>query len=145
MREEVDELCRKNDAFVEDSKHVAFEAKDFFHIATDNLMFEDDLTFETFVRDTASDEYPDSNLISYLYKDDDSIESLIDELDSEGMLDDSRIDFELEQIKELLDTVKKTVVQLTTVKEEIAEINSSMTEFFSEFCESYEELRWRHV
>ena len=139
------ETCLKNDAFIEDEKYVSLEASKFFHVYSDNLRFEDDLTFETFIRDTAADEYPDSNFLSCLYKDDDSIESLIDELDAEDMLDNSRIEFELEQIEELLDTVKKTVVQLTTVKEEIAEINSSMTEFFSEFCESYEELKYRHV
>lgn len=142
---ELSETCLKNDAFIEDEKYVSLEASKFFHVYSDNLRFEDDLTFETFIRYTAADEYPDSNLINYLCKDDDSIESLIEELDAEGMLDNDRIDFELEQIKELLDTVKKTVAQLTTVKEEIAEINSSMTEFFSEFCESYEELKYRHV
>lgn len=145
MREEIDELCRKHNAFVEDSKHVAFEAKDFFHIATDNLAYEDNLTLDQFVRYELTANYPDSILIDYIYKDDDSIESLIDELDAEGVLDDSRIDFELEQLREFVDLVKKTVVQLTTVKEEIAEINSSMTEFFSEFCESYEELKYRHI
>lgn len=142
---ELSETCLKNDAFIEDEKYVSLEASKFFHVHSDNLRFEDDLTFETFIRYTAADEYPDSNLISYLYKDDDAIESLLDELDAEGMLDGSRIDFELEQIKELLDTVKKTVVQLTTVKDEIKELNSCMTEFFSEFCESYEELKYRHV
>jgi hypothetical protein len=145
MREEIDELCRKHNAFVEDSKHVAFEAKDFLHIATDNLTYEDDLTLEELVKYEITTNYPDSILIEHIYKDDDALESLIDELDAEGMLDNSRIEFELEQVKELLDTVKKTVIQLTTVKEEIAEINSSMTEFFSEFCESYEELKYRHV
>ena len=142
---ELSETCLKNDAFIEDEKYVSLEASKFFHVYSDNLRFEDDLTFETFIRYTAADEYPDSNLIGYLYKDDDSIESLLDELDAEGVLDDSRIDFELEQIKELLDTVKKTVVQLTTVKDEIKELNSCMTEFFYEFCESYEELKYRHV
>lgn len=142
---ELSETCLKNDAFIEDEKYVSLEASKFFHVYSDNLRFEDDLTFETFIRDTAADEYPDSNLLSCLYKDDDAIESLIDELDAEGMLDNSRIDFELEQIKELLDTVKKTVVQLTTVKDEIKELNSCMTEFFSEFCESYEELKYRHI
>lgn len=145
MREEIDEFCRKHNAFVEDSKHVAFEAKDFFHIATDNLTYEDDLTLEELVRSEIVTNYPDSILIEHIYKDDDAIESLIDELDAEGMIDDDRIDFELEQLREFVDLVKKTVVQLTTVKEEIAEINSSMTEFFSEFCESYEELKYRHV
>lgn len=84
-------------------------------------------------------------MIEYIYEDDDAIESLIDELDAEGMIDDDRIDFELEQLKEFVDLVKKTVVQLTTIKEEIAEINSTMESSFSEFCESYEDLRWRHV
>ena len=142
---ELSETCLKNDAFIEDEKYVSLEASKFFHVYSDNLRFEDDLTFETFIRDTAADEYPDSNFLSCLYKDDDSIESLIDELDAEDMLDNSRIEFELEQIEELLDTVKKTVVQLTTVKDEIKELNSCMTEFFSEFCESYEELKYRHI
>lgn len=143
-REEVDELCRKNDAFVEDSKHVAFEAKDFFHIATDNLTYEDDLTLEDLIRIEIVTNYPDSILIEHIYKDDDAIESLVDELDAEGMIDDSRIDFELDQLREFVDLVKKTVVQLTTVKDEIAEINSTMESSFSEFCESYEELKYRH-
>lgn len=142
---ELSETCLKNDAFIEDEKYVSLEASKFFHVYSDNLRFEDDLTFETFIRDTAADEYPDSNFLSCLYKDDDSIESLIDELDAEDMLDNSRIEFELEQIEELLDTVKKTVVQLTTVKDEIKELNSCMTEFFYEFCESYEELKYRRI
>ena len=133
MREEIDELCRKNDAFVEDSKHVAFEAKDFFHIATDNLTYEDDLTLEELVKYEITTNYPDSILIEHIYKDDDAIESLIDELDAEGVIDDDRIDFELEQLREFVDLVKKTVVQLTTVKDEIAEINSTMKTSFDEF------------
>lgn len=133
MREEVDELCRKQNAFIEDSKHVAFEAKDFFHVYSDNLMFEDDLTLERFIKYAVTTDYPDSILIDYIYKDDDAIESLLDELDAEGMLDNDRIDFELEQLREFVDLVKKTVVQLTTVKDEIAEINSTMKTSFDEF------------
>lgn len=132
-REELDELCRKHNAFVEDSKHVAFEAKDFFHVYSDNLTYEDDLTLEELVKYAVTTDYPDSILIEHIYKDDDAIESLIDELDAEGVIDDDRIDFELEQLREFVDLVKKTVVQLTTVKDEIAEINSTMKTSFDEF------------
>lgn len=144
MREEVDELCRKNDAFVEDSKHVTLEATDFLHIATDNLTYGDDMTLEEFVREEVVTVYPDSVLIDHIYKDDEFISELIESLESDGF-SEADMQAELDQLEEFIDLVKKTVIQLSTINEELAEINSTMRASFSEFCESYEELRWRYV
>lgn len=144
MREEVDELCRKNDAFVEDSKHVTLEATDFLHIATDNLTYGDDMTLEEFVREEVVTVYPDSVLIDHIYKDDEFISELIESLESDGF-SEADMQAELDQLREFVDLVKKTVIQLSTINEELAEINSMMRASFSEFCESYEELRWRYV
>ena len=144
MREEVDELCRKNDAFVEDSKHVTLEATDFLHIATDNLTYGDDMTLEEFVREEVVTVYPDSVLIDHIYKDDEFISELIESLEFDGF-SGADMQAELDQLREFVDLVKKTVIQLSTINEELAEINSTMRASFSEFCESYEELRWRYV
>lgn len=134
---EIKELCESNDAFVESERYVSLEASKFLRIASDNLMYEDNLTLDRFVKHVVTSEYTDSILIDHLGKDDDFILALIDELQADDVLDDDRIESEIDQFRELVDTVKKTVSQLTTVNEGIEEINSKMKESFVNFCDNF--------
>ncbi len=134
---EIEELCESNDAFVESERYVSLEASKFLSIASDNLMYEDNLTLDRFVKHVVTSEYTDSILIDYLGKDDDFILTLIDELQADDVLDDDRIESEIDQFRGLVDTVKKTVSQLMTVKEGIEEINSTMKESFVRFCDNF--------
>lgn len=96
------------------------------YIASDNLMFGDNLTLETFLRYTVANEYQHSIMIDYLAKDDEYILNLIDELE----LDDAVLQNELDQLDTLTNVFKKTITQLQTVKDEIISINRDLLRLY---------------
>ena len=131
---ELDEFCFKHNAFVDDVTHEGIRASTSFNVYSDNLMYEDDLTLDMFLRYTVANEYQHSIMIDYLAKDDEYILNLIDELE----LDDATLRNELDQLSSLANTFKKTIDQLRAVRDDVDYTNANMKALFKEYCYSFD-------
>lgn len=105
-----------------------------FYLASTIVEVDGEMTLSEYIKENVSRSYQDSLVIDSLGESDDFIMSLVDELEADYNLDESRLEQEFSDFEELIEDTRKAANDLRSAANEIDLINEDL---YHEFLTNY--------